>query len=110
MAETRDIVLVETCKVRSFAARILDNRWHPYNPLSVVHRFSPKSLGWLFRRGGFLLMRTGRPSKRVLLAQAIALLEPKFPYLGNLRAGQLVARLLPNAHLTYTSFDVFWAA
>lgn len=102
--------LIETWNKESWAARVLGEGWHEYNPPSVLHCFSHESLRKLVESLGMRQIARGRPTKWISRAHArsIATNGP----VGGL-AGKLIdygTRIVPGkSAFPYLLDDVFWA-
>ena len=104
-------VLIETWDNQSLTARILKSRWHEYNPTSVLHAFSMRSLATLAEQQGFETIRSRRTIKRIKCAHAKSVISHK--YGGSPLHRYLVKpalALLPNGlSLPYPADDLFWS-
>ena len=103
-------LLVETWDSGSITARALKKRWHEYNPPSVLHAFTRRSLLRLAEARGFDLVAGRRTVKSIQAAHGKAVLEHKF---GGSRAfgwlGRPLLRLLPGGlRVPYPADDLFW--
>ncbi|MEM0969855.1 MAG: methyltransferase domain-containing protein, partial [Verrucomicrobiota bacterium] len=103
-------LLIETWDCQSFTSRLLKAGWHEYNPPSVLHLFSRRSLETLSHRHGFHQIQACPTFKSVSVAVGRQLLEEKAEeskWIGGLAAA---LRLLPG-HLTipYPADDLFYA-
>ena len=102
--------LVETWDYRSWTARAFGRAWHEYSPPSVLHWFSPASLGRLVSEFGMHEVGRGRLGKWIQAAHAKSLVAHK---VAGSSAGPLVRgllRLIPDGlRLPYPSEDLFWA-
>lgn len=59
------ILIIETWNRKSLIAKIFGWKWHEYNPPTVIHWFSPKSLTVFLQKSGFVLIRQGRVFKKI---------------------------------------------
>jgi SAM-dependent methyltransferase len=71
------LLLVETWDCESWTARLFGNHWHEYNPPSVLHYFSSRSLRGLMGRYGFDLVATGKPRRRITAGNVKAILSKR---------------------------------
>ncbi len=101
--------LIETWNCQSFMAKLLGSSWHEYSPPSVLHFFSPATLGQLAAQHGFVEIQRGYPSKWIQAAHGKSLLRYK------LKSSRLGRLLLPFLHLIpdrlvlpYPAEDLFW--
>jgi SAM-dependent methyltransferase len=102
--------LIETWNKDSWIAQLMGQNWHEYSPPSVLHFFSPDTLGLLVGQFGFEEIARGRPAKKISSGHAKSLLQYKMEgsKIGNLAAK--VLDLIPeNLALPYPSYDLFWA-
>lgn len=67
--------LIETWDRSALAAGIFGSHWHEYNPPTVLHWFSRKSLRSQLRQCGFSAVAGGLPAKRIRLGRGIAMLR-----------------------------------
>lgn len=102
------IVLVESWNTGSLAARLLGQRWHEYSPPSVVHWYSDKTLGLLFKYYGFQLVDKGYALKKINTKHA-------FSFLAGKTANTILKKIVESANkfvmkfaLIYPLFDVKW--
>jgi SAM-dependent methyltransferase len=102
--------LIETWNKDSWLARLMGQDWHEYSPPSVLHFFSPDTLGSLVSQFGFTEVARGRPSKKLNGGHAKSLIQYKLrsSAIGSPFAGLL--NVVPD-HLAipYPSYDLFWA-
>jgi hypothetical protein len=102
--------LIEGWKADSIVARLRGRKWHVYNPPSVLHYFTMKSLDLLAAEFGFARIATGRPHKRITASHAAALLEFFAPRSKGLKlAGRLAHHFPGEFVLPYIGDDIFWA-
>lgn len=102
--------LIETWNKDSLMARMMGRNWHEYSPPSVLHFFSPATLGQLVKQFGFEEVARGRPAKKISGSHAKSLVQHKLQgsTVGNL--GTKLLSLIPDGlTLPYPSFDLFWA-
>ena len=103
-------VLIETWDSRSFTARLLGHRWHEYNPPSVLHAFSQRSLAELAEREGFKTIHSQRTMKTLRASHAKAILDHKLqnslPYRMLLRPA--ISLVPGRTILPYPADDLFW--
>ncbi len=101
--------LIETWNKDSFFARAMGKNWHEYSPPSVLHFFSPATLGQLVEQFGFEEVAQGRPAKKINGAHAKSLLQHK---LQGSKLGEVGARLIDlipdGLTFPYPSYDLFW--
>jgi SAM-dependent methyltransferase len=101
--------LIEGWNRDSLMARALSTGWHEYSPPSVLHWFSPNSLGALVAQFGFKEVARGRPAKKLNGGHAKSLLKYK---LGTGALGKLAGAALnvvpDKLTLPYPNFDLFW--
>lgn len=101
--------LIETWNKDSFFARAMGKNWHEYSPPSVLHFFSPATLGQLVKQFGFEEVAQGRPAKKINGAHAKSLLQHK---LQGSKLGEMGARLIDlipdGLTFPYPSYDLFW--
>jgi SAM-dependent methyltransferase len=71
--------LIETWNCNSLTARVFGRHWHEYNPPSVLHYFSARSLRTLAGRFGFVHLASGHPRKDIMWRHARALLDHQIP-------------------------------
>jgi SAM-dependent methyltransferase len=71
----KGLFLVETWDRRSLAAMASGRGWHEYNPPSVLHWFSRRSLREVVESQGFRLLATGLPRKRIQLGRAARMIR-----------------------------------
>jgi SAM-dependent methyltransferase len=102
--------LIEGWKTDSLVVRLLGKRWHDYNPPSVLHYFTMKSLDLLASEFGFLRVATGRPRKLISAAHAAGLFEFLGPRSSMFRVAAKMTRRIPRRLvLPYPGDDIFWA-
>lgn len=102
--------LIETWNKDSWMARLMGQNWHEYSPPSVLHFFSPKTLGLLANQFGFVEVAKGRPAKRIGTGHAKSLLKYKMEESNVGRLGIKMINLIPDdLTLPYPSYDLFWA-
>jgi SAM-dependent methyltransferase len=101
--------LIETWNKDSLMAHLLGKSWHEYSPPSVLHFFSPTTLGQLVAQFGFEEIGRGRPAKKLNGGHAKSLLQYKLESSALGRPVAKVVGLLPdNLVLPYPGFDIFW--
>ena len=103
-------LLIETWDSQSLTARTLGQRWHEYNPPSVLHAFSRQSLAELTERQGFRPVASKRTTKKLKASHAKSLIEHKYQG-GRLHRFLLrpAMTLLPDGvSLPYPADDLFW--
>lgn len=102
--------LIETWDNQSLTARAFGKSWHEYNPPSVLHYFSRRSLELLASQFGFRRIAGGHPSKRVTWRHARSLIEHQVNDDQIRRpAWQRLTRVIPDtAVLPYPSEDLIW--
>ena len=104
------LVLIESWDRRSLMARILGRKWHEYNPPSVLHWYSKKTLTGLMRQHGFEPVAFGRPQKKISTQHLLS-------YLKYRTANRVLRSLLnkiarskfTNKNILYPPMDIFWA-
>jgi len=97
--------LIETWNSASLTARVFGTHWHEYNPPSVLHFFSHRSVERLVRQFGFERVASGHPGKRIAWGHARALLDHQ---IGRAWFHRL-SRLIPDELvLPYPSEDLVW--
>ena len=102
--------LIETWSKDSLMARMMGRNWHEYSPPSVLHFFSPATLGQLVRQFGFEEVARGRPAKKINSSHAKSLLQHKLQGSTVGKLGAKLLSLIPDGlTLPYPSFDLFWA-
>lgn len=103
------LLLVETWDREAWGARLFGDRWHQYNPPSVLHWFSRTGFRQWVTRCGFQVVRTGLPAKRIRLSRGVGMLRAS---VGNGLAGRLLVSplgLLPaECQVPYFLGDAFW--
>ena len=103
------LLLVETWNYRSRTASLLSGRWHEYSPPSVLHWFSPESLGRLAGQCGLRRIHRGTPLKWIDAGHAVGLLGYKFGRSSAGRVVRAIGSLLPKSlPVPYPSEDLFW--
>ena len=103
-------LLIETWDSQSLVARTLKKNWHEYNPPSVLHAFTKKSLQQLAEQQGFASVASRRITKSIKAGHGKSLLAHKY---GNSLLYRLIAKpalcLLPDRlTLPYPADDLFW--
>lgn len=102
--------LIEGWKADSVVARLRGRNWHVYNPPSVLHYFTMKSLDLLAMEFGFTRIATGRPQKYITASHAAALFDFLAPRSKSLQIAGRLAHRLPDAFVfPYLGDDIFWA-
>jgi hypothetical protein len=102
--------LIETWNKDSFVARTLGENWHEYSPPSVLHYFSPATLGTLAAQFGFREVARGRPPKRLSGKHAKSLMGYKLGDSGRDRLLSWGLKFVPDRiRILYPNFDLFWA-
>jgi SAM-dependent methyltransferase len=102
--------LIETWDKDSFVARMLGSGWHEYSPPSVLHWFSPATLGRLTSQYGFSEVARGKPEKWLNGAHVKSLLGYKLAGSVLQRPASALMGLMPdNLPIPYPTFDLFWA-
>jgi SAM-dependent methyltransferase len=97
--------LIETWNNRSMTARLFGPHWHEYNPPSVLHYFSKRSLTLLAAQFGFHPVASGRPPKRILWEHVRSILSHQMKAAWFDR----VSRVIPDTTvIPYPSEDLFW--
>jgi len=105
---TRDggLWLIETWNSRSVTARVFGKYWHEYNPPSVLHFFSARSLREMLRQFGFVHLASGHPRKNIQWHHARALLTHQVPT----RWMESLTGIIPDdAVLPYPAEDLMWS-
>ena len=98
--------LIETWNNRSLSARMFGSHWHVYNPPTVLHYFSVKSLERICSQFGLSRIAQGRPPKYIGCGHAKALL---LHHLGNHPFLARSLECLPDRlSIRYPADDVFW--
>jgi SAM-dependent methyltransferase len=105
LTRDRGFWLIETWDSQSLTARAFGKHWHEYNPPSVLHYFSRRSLEHLAHQLGFERVAGGHPGKRIAWGHARSLVDHQLgvPWIGRL------TRLVPDdVVLPYPSEDLVW--
>lgn len=97
--------LIETWDSRSFSARFFGQRWHGYNPPTVLHYFNPRSLAHLCEQFGLLRVAAGRPARHITGAHAKSLLHH---HLGHRLLGHALDFIPNRMAIRYPGDDLFW--
>ncbi len=101
----RGFWLIETWNNRSLTARVFGSHWHEYNPPSVLHYFSRRSLELLAGQFGFERVAGGYPRKNVQWRHARSLLDHQISWAPFRR----LTGLIPDSVvLPYPSEDLMW--
>ena len=103
-------LLIETWNSQSLTARTLKTHWHEYNPPSVLHSFSKRSLKALVEQHGFTHLATRLTTKSINAAHGKSLLNHKY---GASRLYRTILkpalRALPDRlQIPYPADDLFW--
>lgn len=110
MTAPNGLWLLELWDVRSVTARLLGKSWHEYNPPTVLHWFSRRSIRQLAEQLGMHYVASGRSSKKIAGSHLKSALEHNVAegLLG--RTAAWVSKLVPDRlALPYLADDVFWA-
>ncbi len=68
-------LLVETWDRSSLAARFSGRNWHEYNPPSVLHWFTRKSLAGLLEETGLTVVAGGLPAKSIAIGRGVSMMR-----------------------------------
>lgn len=103
------LVLVESWDMKSWIARLLGKHWHEYNPPSVIHWFSNKTLVELFKHYGFEIIAKGLPAKKINLKHAISLLKENVPgFIFNNKIVDFLNNKFGKFNISYPPVDLKW--
>ncbi len=109
LIKKQGLVLVESWDRESLIARFFGKNWHEYCPPTVIHWFSDKTLNDLFRYYGFEFVAKGRPSKRINVKHALAILEVNTPKIFfKKKLFGFLSRVFGKWGVSYPPFDLKW--
>ena len=102
-------LLIETWDSNSRTARYVRSGWHEYNPPSVLHAFSKKSLTTLAEQENFSPIATHLTIKSVKAAHGKSLLAHKFANNRLFKLGSPLLNIIPDRlSIPYPADDLFW--
>ena len=103
------LLLIETWNWKSLTARAFNQKWHEYNPPSVLHWFSKSGLRQVLNGNGFEVIAQGRPIKWISIGNGVSLLRHSQ---GDSVLGKIATTplgLIPKSlKAPYFLDDVFW--
>ncbi len=103
------LLLIETWNCRSLTAKALKQRWHQYNPPSVLHWFSRASLSDLLDQHGFKVIQQGRPVKWISMGNGAAMFRKMMGNTTLMKVLSSPTMLVPSwLKVPYFLDDVFW--
>jgi SAM-dependent methyltransferase len=103
------LVLVESWNMKSSIARLMGKDWHEYSPPSVVHWFSDKTLAQAFSYYGFMLLKKGRPSKKININHGLSLIDESFPeFIFKKTLLKIFSQVVGKFNIPYPPIDLKW--
>jgi len=103
------LLMIETWDCNSLTARGFGRWWHEYNPPSVLHWFTRKSLPKILADNGFEVVKVSRPTKWISLGNGFAIARKSTQESLVARTLLSPTRLVPNVlKVPYFLDDVFW--
>ena len=109
MTKPGGLWLIELWDIESITAKVLGKHWHEYNPPSVLHWFSEKSIEQLAAKHGMSKIARGRPKKRISGSHLKSAVKHNFSggFVG--AVVNSLSRIVPDAMtVPYPGDDVFW--
>ena len=102
-------LLIETWDSHSRTARYVRSGWHEYNPPSVLHAFSRRSLSTLAEQENFKLVASRLTIKSVKASHGKSLLDHKYANSPLFKLVRPLLSLIPNKlSIPYPADDLFW--
>jgi 2-polyprenyl-3-methyl-5-hydroxy-6-metoxy-1,4-benzoquinol methylase len=103
------LILVESWNYNSIFTKVLGKYWHEYNPPSVIHWFSHKTLINFFNFYNFKLVKAGLPLKQIKLNHAVSLIGTKVPKSRFMKKlSRVVDKALGKLTIIYPPIDIKW--